>query len=214
MTIDELEYDAITIDTTIFDRFGLRLESGLFEKLQQFKHGKVQLIFSDIILGEVKSHLLSEIKKAKHKVTSATKSSFEHLNFKMEEIEKAKVLLLGGGTSEEIAEQRISIFLKESLSTVINSKDYVDVDRLIKSYFEPSPPFSEKKEKRHEFPDAIALISIENWAKKNCKKVLAVADDGDWDLFCENSEYIDIEARHTNSSFILGGFDGQESPLF
>jgi hypothetical protein len=193
MTTDELEYGAITIDTSIFDKFGLRLEVGLFEKLQQFKHGKVNLIFSDIILGEVKSHLIDEIKKSKHIVTSATKASFEHLNFNHSEVEKAKALLLGGGSSEEIAEQRISTFLKNCSSTVINSKDYVDVERLIKSYFDPSPPFSDKKGKKHEFPDAIALISIENWAKINGKKVLSVADDGDWDLFCEHSEFIDIE---------------------
>ena len=88
MTTDELEYSAITIDTSIFDKFGLRLEVGLFEKLQQFKHGKVNLIFSDIILGEVRSHLIDEIKKSKHKVTSATKASFEHLNFNQSELIK------------------------------------------------------------------------------------------------------------------------------
>lgn len=44
-----LEYDAILVDTSIFDGSGLRLESGLLGKLKQFAESPVKLLMPDVI---------------------------------------------------------------------------------------------------------------------------------------------------------------------
>ena len=65
---------------------------------------------------------------------------------------------------------------------------------LLRLYFSSSPPFGVGK-KKSEFPDAIALLSLERWAKSNGKHILAVSGDKDWAAFAEKSEFIDIIAE-------------------
>ena len=68
-----------------------------------------------------------------------------------------------------------------------------DMDRLIKMYFDPSAPFETSKNKKNEFPDAIALITMEEWAKLNNKKLLAITKDQGWSDFAARSEWIFTE---------------------
>ena len=58
-------YDAILIDTSIFDGNGLRLEKGLLAKLSQFRKSPIELVFPDVIKNEVQSHLEKKIKVAR-----------------------------------------------------------------------------------------------------------------------------------------------------
>jgi hypothetical protein len=71
--------------------------------------------------------------------------------------------------------------------------DQGDMKRLIAMYFGPKAPFAESEEKKNEFPDAIALMTLEDWAKKNNKKVLAISGDKGWAQFADDSEWIDVE---------------------
>ena len=57
MTEEETEYGAILVDTSIFDRNGLRLEKGLLGKMAQFKKSPIEFLLPDVIKNEVKSHL-------------------------------------------------------------------------------------------------------------------------------------------------------------
>jgi len=70
--------------------------------------------------------------------------------------------------------------------------DGVSVKDIMKMYFTPSPPFSASGKKKSEFPDAIALLSLEAWAKTNGRRVLAVSGDKDWTAYANNSEWIDV----------------------
>ena len=57
-------------------------------------------------------------------------------------------------------------------------------------YFSNKAPFSESGKKKNEFPDAIILMAIEEWAEKNNKAVLAIAEDKDWSRYCKSSKHI------------------------
>jgi hypothetical protein len=45
-----------------------------------------------------------------------------------------------------------------------------------------------KERKKSEFPDALALLSLERWATQNKSLVLLVSADGDWKKLVEQSE--------------------------
>jgi PIN domain len=62
------------------------------------------------------------------------------------------------------------------------------ISDLIQKYFQAKPPFSETGKKKNEFPDAIALMSLETWANKNQTKIIVVTSDNDWKNFCKSSE--------------------------
>ena len=57
-----------------------------------------------------------------------------------------------------------------------------------------SPPFEEPDKKKHEFPDAIALLSLEEWAEVNKTRILAVSCDRGWAAFAAESEWIVVDS--------------------
>jgi hypothetical protein len=93
----------------------------------------------------------------------------------------------------KLAKSRIENFLFEIGASIIQA-DAVSAKQLLSAYFSPSPPFG-RKAKKNEFPDAIALFSLEAWAKERGKRVVAVSGDGDWAAFAQRSDWIDVVGK-------------------
>lgn len=192
MSSDENEeYGAILVDTSIFDAHGLKLEKGLLGKLRQFKDSDVDYLLPDVIKGEVKSHLEKKVKSARASLEKALNDAGDHLFFEDSELNNAKSILIDSNEIEGIAESRVDKFIANSGALVLECGDYVSVSELLQQYFKNEPPFAEAGKKKNEFPDAIVLLATEAWAQENDIRVLAVARDGDWKNYCENSDSID-----------------------
>ncbi|WP_454056748.1 hypothetical protein [Cupriavidus sp. Marseille-Q8015] len=48
------EVTALTIDTSIFEKNGLALESGLLAQLEQFRESEFELVIANTVANEVK----------------------------------------------------------------------------------------------------------------------------------------------------------------
>jgi hypothetical protein len=185
------EYGAILVDTSIFDAHGLKLEKGLLVKLRQFKDSDIDYLLPDVIKGEVKSHLEKKVKSARASLEKALNDAGDHLFFEGSELNDAKSILIDSNEIEGIAESRVDKFIANSGALVLECGNYVSVSELLQQYFKNEPPFAENGKKKNEFPDAIVLLATEAWAQENDIRVLAVARDGDWKNYCENSDNID-----------------------
>ena len=62
----------------------------------------------------------------------------------------------------------------------------------MRMYFSNEPPFETIKDKKNEFPDAIALLALEGWADQNDINIIAVSKDKGWNDFAENSNRIKL----------------------
>lgn len=91
---EEKEYQALLIDTSIFDGNGLRLEKGLLGKLNQFKKSPVVFLLPDVICGEVKTHLEQKIKASRSALEKSINEAGDHLFFDGSTLNEAKALLL------------------------------------------------------------------------------------------------------------------------
>ena len=87
------------------------------------------------------------------------------------------------------------------------SVEHANIGDLVRRYFDRSAPFGASG-KKHEFPDAIALLSLEQWAEKEQKKILAVSEDSDWAGFARRSPYIDVEADLAKAIEKLRQYEG------
>lgn len=190
---EETEYGAILIDTSIFDGNGLRLEKGLLGKLSQFKRSPIVYLFPDVIKNEVLSHLESKIKISRAALEKALNDAGDHLFFDGSELNDAKETLIGGKEIDGLTESRVDNFIEATGALVLDCGDYVSVSDLLAEYFSKNAPFAETGNKKNEFPDAIVLMAVENWANQNNVNVLAIAKDGDWENYCAKSERIDYE---------------------
>lgn len=190
-TID-LDYGAFTVDTCVFDGHGIALEKGLLKQLDQFSQSPVKFVIADIVHHELKSHLSRKIKEAREKVTHALRASLAQQLCDQTQNDDARSLLMGKGDDAQVAENRLSEFYANTGTEIVAAEKYAGVGRLIQMYFEAQSPFDSAGEKRHEFPDALALLTLEAWAKENTTKILAVSTDGGWKQFAQSSSYIDV----------------------
>jgi len=188
----EIDYGALTIDTCIFISHGLAIEKGLFRQLDQFSESIVKLVMSDIVHRELQKHLTEKTKDARAKVSQALSVANSHLLSTEEQVNQAKALLFGSGTEQEIVESRLAAFCAKSGISIVESATHVDLSRLVQMYFDAEAPFENTGDKKSEFPDALALLAIEEWADNENIRVLAVSTDKGWKEFASTSNRIDV----------------------
>ena len=188
---DDKVYDAILVDTSIFDRYGLRLEKGLLGKLKQFKDSDIDYLLPDVIKGEIKSHLEKKVKSSRASLEKALNDAEDHLFFDDSKLNSAKSTLIDSREVEDVIVNRLDNFIENTGAIVLECGNYISITNLLDQYFQNKPPFAETGNKKSEFPDAIVLLATESWAKEEGIQVLAVASDKDWKNYCDTSANID-----------------------
>lgn len=186
----ELDYAALTLDSNIFIGHGLNLERGLLGQLQQFSSSPVKLVISEVVFQEVRKHLLEMTKSSRSKLQGALKSArapFGVTDGTASDLEDA---VFGKRTDAEVVDARLDTFVKTTGALVVAASG-IDVDRLLSLYFEADAPFEDNGDKKAEFPDAIALLSLEQWAQEQGTQLLAVSKDAGWLKFAKESGHID-----------------------
>lgn len=192
MSIIELDYSAITIDTSIFDNNGIALEKGLLNQLDQFKSGPVQVLISEVIDNEVTAHLSEKIKEARAKINQALRAAENQLRVTSKNCSDAKALIFDAGDDADVAKARLNDFYDKTGALLLECNGLVNVSSLVSMYFSLEAPFEAGAEKKNEFPDALALLSLEQWAENNDVRILAVSSDKGWGKYANSSSRIDV----------------------
>lgn len=185
----EMEYGAIALDTCVYERGSFKFESGILHQLTQFKKSPVKLLQTEIVHRESIGHIAKNIKSAIDEVDRSLNSARRHLFTSEDDLKTAKNILCGGFIDPlAVADKRISAFYKASGAVLVEAKKNVDMANLVEMYFSSLPPFENNKEKKSEFPDAIALLSLESWALANKTKIIVVSTDSGWESYCKSSD--------------------------
>lgn len=184
-----MPHDAFTIDTNAIIQGGLDFEAGLLAQLRQFKEGPTDFIISEIVVRETLKHLQANIKKTRDAVISALNRACA-----MGLIEDAtREAALGAlEDSRALALRRLTAFLEATGAETVPVK-LCSVDALVKSYFDAAAPFEATGDKKHEFPDALALLSLHEWARSSGKTILAASGDNGWKAFAATSDHVFVE---------------------
>lgn len=179
-----MDFNAITLDTSILKGENFNLENGLLAKFDQFSgNSNILFIMSDIVYQEMFFHMVDDTKEV---ISSYLKSLKKGLFYRIDEnITSEKIKSMNNIDIEHLVNLRIKEYTSKTGLQIIPA-DNINIANIISRYFNKIPPFSEKK--KNEFPDAIALQSLENWAKKYNKKVLVISCDKDWQKYCEQSK--------------------------
>jgi len=181
------EIVAVTLDTSILDAAKHGLEWGVLKRMQQFKSSN-RFLLSEIVIGELRAHLIKNATTAQKTFKDATRELGNTWGASEQDRLALQSTAFGKLTPVQISEQRIQKYLQDTAAKVISSET-VSTSDLVKMYFANQAPFADKDSKKHEFPDAIALLALEDWAKQN-GQILVVTKDGDWKKFCEDSEHL------------------------
>lgn len=180
-----MDYHAITLDTSIFDRYHCRLDSGLLGTLDQFNGAAVRLILSDIVIKEIEVHIARDIHSAINQIIKANKDIKKVGLDKLEGFDGFSQLI-NSVDPEQVAKYKVASFIERTGAEVIGLDGGIDVGSVFDRYFSNQPPFSVNSKKKNEFPDAFALETVKKWASDNDRDVLVVSSDKDWENFSEN----------------------------
>lgn len=192
MTPIELDFGALSIDNDILKSEGYKFDEGMLAQLHQFKSSPVAVIISDIIHNEAVAHIGNEIGKARSAINQSLRSAAKQLRVSHSAIEQAEALLSVEGDDRSVAEQRLMQFYKEIDAEIIQSSKFVDFDELTRMYFAVEPPFESKKDKKSEFPDALALLGLEEWAESHDVNMIVVSNDGGWRNYADSSTRLTV----------------------
>lgn len=178
---------AISLDTSIIDAQQRNLEYGLLKRLHQFKGSSIEVVLSDVVVHEIEEHLHKDVTEAQSGLNKALRLLGNAWQVSVADRDLAISVLLNGDLPESVVQRRVNDFIVATGATVLQAEHYVNVGQLINQYLVHSPPFSNKETKKHEFPDAFALLTLEAWAAQNGALVLVVTKDGDWKAYCNSS---------------------------
>jgi nuclear transport factor 2 (NTF2) superfamily protein len=188
----DLDFGAISIDNATLKGEGYKFYEGLLAQMRQFKESPVQVIQTDVVHNEAIKHIGQEISKTRSSIEVALRSANKQLKIKSDIIDNARALLSIDGGESEIAEARLEKYYEFIGAEKIDSSTYTDLSQLMGMYFSTEAPFETGKDKKNEFPDAIALLALEGWADENDINVVAVSQDKGWKNYSENSGRITI----------------------
>lgn len=178
---------AITLDTCIFEGNGNRFERGLLAKLSQFNNTDVRFVLSDVVVGEVMSHVTKDAQDSMLAVVKALKEVGKCWQATDEQRNNALAALFKAESPNALTQRRFNDFVEATQLEVITSEGLVDLNKLLQDYFSVTPPFGVAATKKNEFPDAIALHALDSWAHRERLLLLAVSKDSDWKKYCKNS---------------------------
>lgn len=168
----------LVLDTEVFRRENLSFRSVRFQRLAELvEEGEVEIHITDVVEEEVRRAIIEQVR-----------SGLEVL--RQEPTRRALNVLAGGGVPKlrellrEIDESEIISNLNQEFNDLLTRldahiipSDDVPTKEVRERYFKVTPPFGHRIDKKHEFPDAISIIAVEQWAAKQSDDVVVISGD-------------------------------------
>ncbi|MEZ8703372.1 PIN domain-containing protein [Vibrio cyclitrophicus] len=180
------EFKAIAIDNNILKGHGYKFNEGVLKQLSQYRDLPTAILVPEVVHFEARKHIANEINNAVSKVNAAFRSVSLQLDISPDVLSQAEELLCLPRDPLAQAEAKLEAFYTNIGALQLKVPEDFDMAYLMNMYFSIEPPFEDNKNKRKEFPDAVALLNIEKWAEENDGNVLLVSQDKGWNEFCSD----------------------------
>jgi PIN domain len=180
---------AISIDTAIFDGLQGQFDNAVLRRLDQFHARDVRVIFSEIVAREIKRHVALAAKETQRDLNKALR---RHVNrWKLHAPDDPGDPLAIEADADLLAEAQFERFLEAVKGEIVSATGNPDLPaEVLGRYFSEAPPFGESDKRKHEFPDAFALLSLEGLARGEGKLMLCVTPDKGWQTSASQSEHL------------------------
>jgi len=178
---------AISLDTSIFDRYQCNFQSPALSALEQFREKPVKLLISEIVAREVKAHLERDALKSQRDMKSAIATHLRCWNLDDSLVDP----YLLSSNAAEFASEHFDDFVEQvGADIVVSIQSAESAKAVLERYFDAKAPFENSQKKKYEFPDAFALVSLEEWARTFDTQILCVSTDTGWQEFASTSPYL------------------------
>ena len=179
-----------SLDTSIIQSAGYNFSEGALHSLASQRPDWMCLQLTEIVEREVKAHRMKLVIEAMQRWNSAN-SDVERATSK--DLSPVKVIFdkLSSEQSANAAfDEQIKQFVTRLGGDVLPIEGSWLAEEMFTRYFNEIPPFERKKDKKSEFPDAAALLVLEEYAKKNETLGILISRDTGWISFANRSKFL------------------------
>ena len=180
----------LSIDTDVFDQFGCNLDFTTLQKLDQFRNGVVQVFLSEIVVCELANHISRDATEAQRSLKTAMRKLSKRWKRPIDFGAMEEALCLEADPTAE-AYRQVQGYMNAVGAQIVPASDLVDVSaEVLRRYFNAEAPFDSNEKKKYEFPDAFALLTLEEVAIQNGYDILCVSKDKGWLAFAAQSDHL------------------------
>ena len=207
------EISALTIDTSIFERNSLALESGLLAQLEQFRESQFELVLANTVANEVKRHLAKNATEATKSLRVALTHTAKHRALSSAHQDALTELSnLASLHDDARARQRFDDWVERVGADILIEDEFASIGEIMRRYESSEPPFAETGGKKQEFPDAVALATLEGWAENRNTQILVVAHDKDWHRYGAQSKRLVVVDDLADALSTIQGLGAAREP--
>jgi len=177
----EIITEKIFIDTSVFIKENFFAGIKLNALIKHAKEQEIELYTTEITVEECLSNIEKQFRQGKN----LFKKAIKNLGNKAKILKNVETLKPIFEIEESFDDENELALLKEEFKELIDeSFRFIAVDpdkihKIIQDYFGENPPFKDGG-KKHEFPDAFVLNSLESWCKNQNEKLYVLSDDDDF----------------------------------
>jgi PIN domain len=166
--------DYIFVDTGVFEENNFLDSKAIKQLLKLADDGEITIVLPKITYNEIIARAKVHIRAGIDLFNGAKKTMRVMRNI------PARMPLFDKTRPDDVIAEFIKIFEEQLKRVNYLELDYptVDVTEIFSNYFEGKFPFG-KGDKKHEFPDAFALITVEQWCKQQKHQCYVFSTDND-----------------------------------
>lgn len=179
-----------SLDTDLIQAAGYNFEGGALKQLPKQLPDTMSLQLSEVVAQEIVSHRMAGVTKAVDGFKSSSNELKRLASISMDDIDQCFEKLTVGANAWAYFYQQIKDYTSTCQGQILTIDGHLLAQRIFDLYFDTSPPFGTRKDKKAEFPDATSLLLLEDFAKdKKTMGLIASGDEG-WSKFADTSDYL------------------------
>lgn len=178
-----------SIDTNLIQAAAYNFEVGALNKLPKILPSTMHLRFTEVVVEEVIGHLMEPIVVAINQFKTASEKLNRSAATEMAPIDKIFTGLSVDENARRNFHKKIIDYVERCRGGILKLDGANIIGKMFKLYFNAEAPFALRKDKKYEFPDAAALLLLEEYAEKSNTIGILASDDVGWKHFAEMSEH-------------------------
>lgn len=179
-----------SLDTNVIQSLGYKFDVGALHKLALQRPEWMRLQLTEIVEREVKAHRMVSVLEAIQQLSSASDKLARASGMDMISVNNAFEVLNIERSASTAFDEQIKKFVDRLGGSVLPIEGPSLAKEMFSRYFEEHPPFESKKDKKFEFPDAAALLVLDEYARSNNTLGILVSNDTGWASFAKASRFL------------------------
>lgn len=167
----------IAIDTNVFRSHGFRFDAQPLKELEELERWNLSVVVPEVWEKETLRHLRVW---AEERVEQARKlEKLIDISTLPQRVAAEQLLATWKDETPETLAHRLWSGHVQRTKAIRLKTSWARGKQVLDNYFDGKAPFETTGQKKHEFPDALALATLEEWAEsENWKAIVVTADKG------------------------------------